>query len=172
MCFSKCLWGVSWSDVMWSDVIQVQLFPSFYSAVFCEAETPLTAQTLSKFFTIKLSEQQEKLNKETPIVSFWRHFLVECEGTDAKTWKHKRSLSITILWVYSSAPLSPPCCLSWEGFHFPAGPPTLLHRSWEAPSARPHLSSSFYLLLSQCLLGWWWQGGGVEGGVLVSSQWS
>uniref|UniRef100_A0A3P8VQU2 G2/M-phase specific E3 ubiquitin protein ligase n=1 Tax=Cynoglossus semilaevis TaxID=244447 RepID=A0A3P8VQU2_CYNSE len=58
---------------------QVQLFPSFYSAVFCEAETPLTAQTLSKFFTIRLSEQQEKLNKETPIVSFWRHFLVECE---------------------------------------------------------------------------------------------
>ncbi|XP_036006739.1 G2/M phase-specific E3 ubiquitin-protein ligase [Fundulus heteroclitus] len=58
---------------------QVQLFPSVFCGVFCEATEPLTAETLGRLFTINFSEQEEKLNKETPVVTFWRHLLLECE---------------------------------------------------------------------------------------------
>ncbi|MED6262036.1 hypothetical protein ATANTOWER_013593 [Ataeniobius toweri] len=58
---------------------QVQLFPSVFFGVFCEATQPLKAEMLGQLFTINFSEQEEKLNKETPVVTFWRHLLLECE---------------------------------------------------------------------------------------------
>ncbi|KAM4723343.1 G2/M phase-specific E3 ubiquitin-protein ligase isoform 2-T2 [Anableps anableps] len=58
---------------------QVQLFPSVFFGVFCEAKEPLTAEMLDQLFTINFSEQEEKLNVETPVVTFWRHLLLECE---------------------------------------------------------------------------------------------
>uniref|UniRef100_A0AAX7TXN6 PHD-type domain-containing protein n=1 Tax=Astatotilapia calliptera TaxID=8154 RepID=A0AAX7TXN6_ASTCA len=58
---------------------QVQLFPSVFCGVFCEAGDHLTAQKIGQLFTINFSEQEEKLKRETPVVTFWRHFLLECE---------------------------------------------------------------------------------------------
>ncbi|XP_041827269.1 G2/M phase-specific E3 ubiquitin-protein ligase [Melanotaenia boesemani] len=58
---------------------QVQLFPSVFCRVFCEAADHLTAQMLSQLFTVNFSEQEEKVSRETAIISFWRHFLLECE---------------------------------------------------------------------------------------------
>uniref|UniRef100_A0A8C9ZI71 G2/M-phase specific E3 ubiquitin protein ligase n=1 Tax=Sander lucioperca TaxID=283035 RepID=A0A8C9ZI71_SANLU len=58
---------------------QVQLFPSAFCAVFCEAAGRLSAQTLAHVFTVKFSEQEERLSRETPVLGYWRHFLLECE---------------------------------------------------------------------------------------------
>ncbi|XP_069573817.1 G2/M phase-specific E3 ubiquitin-protein ligase [Brachyistius frenatus] len=58
---------------------QVQLFPSVFCGVFCEAADHLTAQTVGQLFTVSFSEQEEKLRREIPVVTFWRHFLLECE---------------------------------------------------------------------------------------------
>nr|XP_020442046.1 G2/M phase-specific E3 ubiquitin-protein ligase isoform X1 [Monopterus albus]XP_020442047.1 G2/M phase-specific E3 ubiquitin-protein ligase isoform X1 [Monopterus albus]XP_020442048.1 G2/M phase-specific E3 ubiquitin-protein ligase isoform X1 [Monopterus albus] len=58
---------------------QVQLFPSAFYSVFCEAADCLTAQTIGRLFVINFSEQEERVNRETPVVTFWRHFLLECE---------------------------------------------------------------------------------------------
>ncbi|XP_017295885.1 G2/M phase-specific E3 ubiquitin-protein ligase [Kryptolebias marmoratus] len=58
---------------------QVQLFPSVFFSVFCQAAENVTAQTLSCLFTVSFSEQEDKLKRETPVVTFWRHFLLECE---------------------------------------------------------------------------------------------
>ncbi|XP_070698354.1 G2/M phase-specific E3 ubiquitin-protein ligase-like [Pempheris klunzingeri] len=58
---------------------QVQLFPSLFCRVFCETADRLTAQTVGRLFTIRFSRQEEKLSRETPVASFWRHFLLECE---------------------------------------------------------------------------------------------
>ncbi|XP_042356642.1 G2/M phase-specific E3 ubiquitin-protein ligase [Plectropomus leopardus] len=58
---------------------QVQLFPSMFCSVFCEAANRLSAQTVAQIFTVNFSEQEDRLSKETPVVSFWRHFLLECE---------------------------------------------------------------------------------------------
>uniref|UniRef100_A0A3Q4BEQ2 Uncharacterized protein n=1 Tax=Mola mola TaxID=94237 RepID=A0A3Q4BEQ2_MOLML len=58
---------------------QVQLFPSVFCSVFCKAAAPLMAQTVNRFFTINFSRQKDRLNREMPVISFWRHFLLECE---------------------------------------------------------------------------------------------
>ncbi|XP_028251337.1 G2/M phase-specific E3 ubiquitin-protein ligase [Parambassis ranga] len=58
---------------------QVQLFPSAFCGVFCEDPHQLRAQTLSQLFTVSLSELEDKLDREMPVVTFWRHFLLECE---------------------------------------------------------------------------------------------
>ncbi|XP_022067648.2 G2/M phase-specific E3 ubiquitin-protein ligase [Acanthochromis polyacanthus] len=58
---------------------QVQLFPSAFLEVFCEASDHLTAQTVGRLFTVAFSEQEDKLNRETAVVAYWRHFLLECE---------------------------------------------------------------------------------------------
>uniref|UniRef100_A0A3B4ZHL7 G2/M-phase specific E3 ubiquitin protein ligase n=1 Tax=Stegastes partitus TaxID=144197 RepID=A0A3B4ZHL7_9TELE len=58
---------------------QVQLFPSVFFVVFCEAADHLTAQTVGRLFAVSFSEQDDKLNRETAVVTFWRHFLLECE---------------------------------------------------------------------------------------------
>ncbi|XP_011618350.2 G2/M phase-specific E3 ubiquitin-protein ligase isoform X1 [Takifugu rubripes] len=58
---------------------QVQLFPSAFFRVFCEDSARLTGQAVSRFFTVNFSEDQERRNKEMPIITFWRHFLLECE---------------------------------------------------------------------------------------------
>nr|XP_057946429.1 G2/M phase-specific E3 ubiquitin-protein ligase-like [Doryrhamphus excisus]XP_057946430.1 G2/M phase-specific E3 ubiquitin-protein ligase-like [Doryrhamphus excisus] len=58
---------------------QVQLFPSVLCSVFCEAEIQLSAQMLSELFVASFSPQEERVNSETAVVSFWRHFLFECE---------------------------------------------------------------------------------------------
>ncbi|KAG7510907.1 G2 M phase-specific E3 ubiquitin-protein ligase [Solea senegalensis] len=59
---------------------QVQLLPSVFYGVFCEAAARLSAQTIAEVFTISFSEEQDKLDRETPVVSFWRHFLLQCEA--------------------------------------------------------------------------------------------
>lgn len=61
--------------------IQVQLSPAVFFRVFCEDPAPLTGQAVSRFFTVNFSEDPERRNKEMPIITFWRHFLLECEGT-------------------------------------------------------------------------------------------
>ncbi|XP_076604161.1 G2/M phase-specific E3 ubiquitin-protein ligase [Chaetodon auriga] len=58
---------------------QVQLFPSVFYSVFCETAVRLTAQTVGQIFTINFSSQEDRLNRETPVITFWRHFLLECE---------------------------------------------------------------------------------------------
>ncbi|XP_040915885.1 G2/M phase-specific E3 ubiquitin-protein ligase [Toxotes jaculatrix] len=58
---------------------QVQLFPSVFCSVFCEEVDRLTAQTVGQLFTINFSQQEDRLDKETPVITFWRHFLLECE---------------------------------------------------------------------------------------------
>ncbi|XP_026194631.1 G2/M phase-specific E3 ubiquitin-protein ligase isoform X2 [Anabas testudineus] len=58
---------------------QVQLFPSVFCSVFCEAASRLTAQTVGQLFTVNFSQQEERLSRETPVITFWRHFLLECE---------------------------------------------------------------------------------------------
>ncbi|XP_035529471.1 G2/M phase-specific E3 ubiquitin-protein ligase [Morone saxatilis] len=58
---------------------QVQLFPSEFCGVFCEAAVRLSAQTVGQLFTVEFSQQDDRLDRETPIVTFWRHFLLECE---------------------------------------------------------------------------------------------
>lgn len=63
-----------------SFLVQVQLFPSVFFGVFCEDSAQLTAQMVSRFFAVNFSEDQERLNREMPIITFWRHFLLECEG--------------------------------------------------------------------------------------------
>ena len=63
------------------NLIQVQLYPSAFCTVFCKAAVRLTAQAVSRLFTVNFSQQEDKLNRETAVISFWRHFLLECEGT-------------------------------------------------------------------------------------------
>ncbi|XP_042243967.1 G2/M phase-specific E3 ubiquitin-protein ligase [Thunnus maccoyii] len=58
---------------------QVQLFPSAFCGVFCEAADRLTAQTVGQLFAVNFSQQEERLNRETRVISFWRHFLMESE---------------------------------------------------------------------------------------------
>uniref|UniRef100_A0A8C7Z0N4 G2/M-phase specific E3 ubiquitin protein ligase n=1 Tax=Oryzias sinensis TaxID=183150 RepID=A0A8C7Z0N4_9TELE len=58
---------------------QVQLHPSVFYNKFCEAAVPLTAQTLGQLFSVHFSKQEAKLNREMVVVTFWRHFLLECE---------------------------------------------------------------------------------------------
>ncbi|XP_036927071.1 G2/M phase-specific E3 ubiquitin-protein ligase [Acanthopagrus latus] len=58
---------------------QVQLYPSAFCTVFCKAAVRLTAQAVSRLFTVNFSQQEDKLNRETAVISFWRHFLLECE---------------------------------------------------------------------------------------------
>ncbi|XP_044022635.1 G2/M phase-specific E3 ubiquitin-protein ligase isoform X2 [Siniperca chuatsi] len=58
---------------------QVQLFPSVFCSVFCDAADRLTAQMVGQLFTVDFSQQEDRLNRETPVVTFWRHFLLECE---------------------------------------------------------------------------------------------
>ncbi|XP_028994917.1 G2/M phase-specific E3 ubiquitin-protein ligase [Betta splendens] len=58
---------------------QVQLFPSVFCRVFCESAVRLTAQSVGQLFTISFSHQEERLSRETPVVTFWRHFLLESE---------------------------------------------------------------------------------------------
>ncbi|KAM9708988.1 G2/M phase-specific E3 ubiquitin-protein ligase [Menidia menidia] len=59
---------------------QVQLFPSVFSGVFCEAADSLTAHTLGQLFTVGFSEREEKLKQEKAVIRFWENFLLECEA--------------------------------------------------------------------------------------------
>ena len=71
------------ADLWPSDLIQAQLFPLAFRSVFCETADRLMAQTVGQLFTVNLSQGEETANRETPVVTFWRHFLLECEGTGA-----------------------------------------------------------------------------------------
>ncbi|KAF0043779.1 hypothetical protein F2P81_002937 [Scophthalmus maximus] len=116
---------------------QVQLFPAEFRNVFCEATARLSAQLLAELFTVNWSEQTEKLNKETPVVTFWRHFLLECEGiqtvsmtTDLRSLKQLLQLnclmSPLLFYPLSSPPFSsPPGEREWEyGGLFPQSEPS------------------------------------------------
>lgn len=58
---------------------QVQLFPTVFLSVFCPVSEEVTAQSLSQIFFVHFSENEEELIHETTTISFWRHFLLECE---------------------------------------------------------------------------------------------
>ncbi|KAM6973271.1 G2/M phase-specific E3 ubiquitin-protein ligase [Aplochiton taeniatus] len=58
---------------------RVQMFPDAFHSVFCGPAEKLSAETLAMLFTVTFSEQEEKQVKETPVVTFWRHYLEECE---------------------------------------------------------------------------------------------
>ncbi|XP_068608325.1 G2/M phase-specific E3 ubiquitin-protein ligase [Brachionichthys hirsutus] len=58
---------------------QVQLYPSVFYGAFCSPSAHLSAQTISQLFTINFSQQEDRLDKETPVIKFWRQFLLECE---------------------------------------------------------------------------------------------
>lgn len=62
--------------------IQVQLFPAAFCSIFCKPPAQLTAKSVSRLFTVNFSEQEQVANKEQPVIAFWRHFLLECEGSD------------------------------------------------------------------------------------------
>uniref|UniRef100_A0A4W5N0J1 G2/M-phase specific E3 ubiquitin protein ligase n=1 Tax=Hucho hucho TaxID=62062 RepID=A0A4W5N0J1_9TELE len=56
---------------------QVQMFPGAFASLFCSSPDKLTAETMSALFTVKFSEQEETTGKESAVVTFWRHYLVE-----------------------------------------------------------------------------------------------
>ncbi|XP_061599505.1 G2/M phase-specific E3 ubiquitin-protein ligase [Cololabis saira] len=58
---------------------QAQLFPAAFYDIFCEPADRITAQTLEQLFTVSFSQQKHKQTREIPVVTFWRHFLLECE---------------------------------------------------------------------------------------------
>ncbi|KAE8289557.1 G2/M phase-specific E3 ubiquitin-protein ligase [Larimichthys crocea] len=58
---------------------QVQLFPSAFYSVFCKVDVRLTARSLGQLFSVNHSQQEDRLKREMPVVTFWRHFLLECE---------------------------------------------------------------------------------------------
>lgn len=66
-------------------LIQVQRLPSVFHSVFCEAEVHLSAQTLHQLFSIHFSPQEDRRSRETPVSSFWRRFLQDCEGKTSPT---------------------------------------------------------------------------------------
>nr|XP_061798722.1 G2/M phase-specific E3 ubiquitin-protein ligase-like [Nerophis lumbriciformis] len=57
---------------------QVQLFPSVFRDVFCEADV-VSAERLDRLFTVEVSHDQRHLSTESCLVSFWRRFLSETE---------------------------------------------------------------------------------------------
>ncbi|XP_068593332.1 G2/M phase-specific E3 ubiquitin-protein ligase [Cebidichthys violaceus] len=57
---------------------QVQLYPALFFHVFCSAR--LSAQTLAQIFSVLVSQQEDRRSRETPVCSFWRRFLLDCEG--------------------------------------------------------------------------------------------
>ncbi|KAM8913942.1 G2/M phase-specific E3 ubiquitin-protein ligase isoform 1-T2 [Spinachia spinachia] len=59
---------------------QVQLFPSVFHSVFCQVEDSLSAQTLHQLFSVHFSQQGDRRSRETPVFSFWRRFLQDCEA--------------------------------------------------------------------------------------------
>ncbi|XP_041703982.1 G2/M phase-specific E3 ubiquitin-protein ligase [Coregonus clupeaformis] len=58
---------------------QVQMFPGAFVGLFCSSPDKLTAETMAALFTVKFSEQEETTGKESAVLTFWRHYLVECE---------------------------------------------------------------------------------------------
>ncbi|XP_056152276.1 G2/M phase-specific E3 ubiquitin-protein ligase [Lampris incognitus] len=58
---------------------QVQLFPAVFCKVFCGPAEPLTAQTISELFTVCFSSQEDRRHREMSVITFWRHFLMECD---------------------------------------------------------------------------------------------
>ncbi|XP_056248562.1 G2/M phase-specific E3 ubiquitin-protein ligase [Seriola aureovittata] len=92
---------------------QVQLFPSAFCGVFCEADDRLTAQTLAQLFTVHFSQQEDRLNRETPVVTFWRHFLLECEVGRSSISLQDLLLFATGAEVLPTAGLLPPPSISF-----------------------------------------------------------
>ncbi|XP_035467377.1 G2/M phase-specific E3 ubiquitin-protein ligase isoform X2 [Scophthalmus maximus] len=123
---------------------QVQLFPAEFRNVFCEATARLSAQLLAELFTVNWSEQTEKLNKETPVVTFWRHFLLECE-----VGRSSISLQDVLLFATGAEELPvsgllPPPLISF--LHpFSSSPPG--EREWEYGGLFPQSEPSSKLLL-------------------------
>ncbi|XP_046874290.1 G2/M phase-specific E3 ubiquitin-protein ligase isoform X1 [Hypomesus transpacificus] len=58
---------------------QVQMFPEVFFKVFCGPSEKLNADTVFSLFTVVFSDNQNLSRKETVVVTFWRHFLLECE---------------------------------------------------------------------------------------------
>lgn len=129
-------WEETWNEQNFA-VIQVQLHPSVFYNKFCEAAVPLTAQTLGQLFSVHFSKQEAKLNREMVVVTFWRHFLLECEGRmtslERGTWWINYKLGWTLF------------ICSWKVLRFAAGRPSLLHRSGGAPGSRPPTRSCRFL---------------------------
>ncbi|XP_070984324.1 G2/M phase-specific E3 ubiquitin-protein ligase-like [Oncorhynchus clarkii lewisi] len=58
---------------------QVQMFPGAFVGLFCSSHDKLTADTMAALFTVQFSDQEETAGKEAAVVTFWRHYLLECE---------------------------------------------------------------------------------------------
>ena len=56
------------------------MFPEVFFKVFCGPSEKLNADTVFSLFTVVFSDNQNLSRKETVVVTFWRHFLLECEG--------------------------------------------------------------------------------------------
>ncbi|XP_075883846.1 G2/M phase-specific E3 ubiquitin-protein ligase [Nelusetta ayraudi] len=80
---------------------QVQLFPSAFFSIFCEPPAQLTAQAVSRLFTISFSEQDHVADRELPVITFWRHFLLECEVG-------RSSISLQDLLCFATGSQGPP----------------------------------------------------------------
>uniref|UniRef100_H3CA88 G2/M-phase specific E3 ubiquitin protein ligase n=1 Tax=Tetraodon nigroviridis TaxID=99883 RepID=H3CA88_TETNG len=110
---------------------QVQLSPATFFSVFCRVSAQLTAPTLSRFFTVNFSEDQERLAKEMSIVSFWRHLLLECEAG-------RSSVSLQDLLHFATGAREPPA----SGFL----PPPSISFLHPAASSQRELGSKHLLL--------------------------
>ncbi|KAJ7990920.1 hypothetical protein DPEC_G00291890 [Dallia pectoralis] len=58
---------------------QIQMFPGAFVDLFCSSPDKLTAENLAALFTVLFSNQEETAAKESAVVTFWRHYLLECE---------------------------------------------------------------------------------------------
>uniref|UniRef100_A0A3P8ZHF1 G2/M-phase specific E3 ubiquitin protein ligase n=1 Tax=Esox lucius TaxID=8010 RepID=A0A3P8ZHF1_ESOLU len=58
---------------------QVLMFPGAFVDLFCSSPDKLTAENLAALFTVQFSDQEETAAKESAVVTFWRHYLLECE---------------------------------------------------------------------------------------------
>ncbi|KAL0969735.1 hypothetical protein UPYG_G00231580 [Umbra pygmaea] len=58
---------------------QVQMFPGAFVDLFCSSPDKLTAECVAALFTVQFSDKEETSAKESNVVTFWKHYLLECE---------------------------------------------------------------------------------------------
>ncbi|KAM4625242.1 G2/M phase-specific E3 ubiquitin-protein ligase [Polymixia lowei] len=101
---------------------QVQLFPALFSRLFCGPADVLTAQSISDLFTVCFSRQQDRQDREMPTITFWRHFLLECEVGRCSISLQDLLCFTTGVEEVPTAGLHPPPSLSFLHARRPPGP--------------------------------------------------
>ncbi|XP_054469569.1 G2/M phase-specific E3 ubiquitin-protein ligase isoform X2 [Anoplopoma fimbria] len=78
-----------------------QRLPAVFSGVFCEAAERLSAQTVGRVFSVHFSQQEDRRSRETPVSTFWRRFLLDCEVG-------RSSISLQDLLLFTTGAEEPP----------------------------------------------------------------